>query len=66
VHPCSCVGIGVAIRAMHVKHCMARSCPRLGVGQEFFSSSEYHFLMHILFACKLEVAQGVLVLLILM
>lgn len=61
--PCSFVGIGVATRAMRVKWCMARTCPRLGVGQQFFSNSEYHFLMHMLFACKLEVAPGVLVLL---
>lgn len=58
---CSYVGIGAANRAMPVKHCAARSCLRLCVGQEFFSSSEYHFLMHMLFACKL--AHSVLVLL---
>jgi len=43
-----------------------QSCPRLGVGQLSFCSSKYHFLMHMLFAGKLEVAQGVLVLLLLM
>lgn len=46
-----------------MKHRMTSSCPRLLVGQQFFPSNEYHFLMHVLFACNLEVAQGVLVLL---
>lgn len=63
VRPCSYIGVGVANRAMPVKCYTARTCPRLRVGQQFFFSSEYHFLMHMLFACKLEVAQGVLVLL---